>query len=172
MGAQVRYGTIAVGAYGAHWPGSHQGAFTDQYRPPWDRGGGRGPFTQRYPLWSGWSFGARVGGGDLEGYAVVREARGYEPFSCDGAGTQTKRFIRGITKDADGNAISDVIVQGFVTSDDRYVGQDVSRTDGTYLLGTETVAGVQHYLVAYKPGSPDIGGTSVNTITSTNVDGT
>ena len=62
-------------------------------------------------------------------------------------------------------------MQGFVTATDAYVGQDVSRDDGTYLLGTETVAGVAHYLVAYKAGSPDIGGTTVNTLTSTNVDG-
>ena len=38
--------------------------------------------------------------------------------------------------------------------------------------GTDTPAGTQHYLVAYKPGSPDTAGTTVNTLTPTNVDGT
>ena len=180
MGVYAKYGTIAVGAYMAHQPGSHPRGFTDQYYPQWDRGGARGPRTWRDKLrWrSCWSFGCRIGYGAPSGNdgvsscADISAANPFEPFSCDGEGTQTKRFIRGITKDSSGNAISDVIVQGFVTATDAYVGQDVSRTDGTYTLGTETIAGVQHYLVAYKPGSPDIGGTTVNTITSTNVDGT
>jgi hypothetical protein len=96
----------------------------------------------------------------------------YEPYSCDGAGTQTKRFIKGVTKDSVGATIANAIVQGFVTSTDAYVGEVTSGEDGTYTLGTETKAGVQHYLVAYKAGSPDVAGTTVNTLTSTNVDGT
>lgn len=176
MGAQVRYGTIAVGAYGAHWPGSHQAAFTDQYHEKWDRGRARGPRTNKDPYrWDSlWSFGCRIGGGDLEGYAQgagLSSADPFEPFSCDGPGTQTKRFIRGTVYDSVGVAVSGAIVQGFVTSTDAYVGEVQSNEDGTYTLGTETVAGVQHYLVAYKPGSPDTGGTTVNTLTSTNVDG-
>lgn len=180
MGVYHRYGTIAIGAFMAHQPGSHPASFTDHYTEKWDRGGARSPRTWRDKMrWDSlWSFGCRVGYGAPSGSDGVSScmdltsADPFEPFSCDGEGTQTKRFIRGITKDSGGNAISDVIVQGFVTATDAYVGQDISRDDGTYLLGTETVAGVQHYLVAYKPGAPDIGGTTVNTITSTNVDGT
>lgn len=176
MGVYAKYGTIAVGAYMAHQPGTHPAAFTDQYTVRWDRGRARGPATHKDPMrWDSlWSFGCRVGGGDLEGYAQgagLMSADPFEPYSCDGQGTQTKRFIRGVAKDENGVPISGVTVQGFVTATDAYVGEDVSRDDGTYVLGTETVAGVAHYLVAYKPGSPDIGGTTVNTLTSTNVDG-
>lgn len=96
----------------------------------------------------------------------------FEPFSCDGEGTQTKRFIKGTCVDSSDVAVSGAIVQAFVTSDDRYVGEVQSRDDGSYDLGVETIAGVQHYLVAYKPGAPDTAGTTVNTLTSTNVDGT
>lgn len=96
----------------------------------------------------------------------------YEPFSCDGEGTQTLRFINGICKDSTSTIVANATVQAFRTSDDLYVGQDVSREDGTYNCGVATVAGVQHYLVAYKAGSPDITGATVNTLTSTNVDGT
>lgn len=96
----------------------------------------------------------------------------FEPFSCGGEGTQTKRFIRGTCVDASDVAVANAIVQAFVTSTDEYKGQDVSRDDGTYLVGVESIAGVQHYLVAYKPGSPDTAGTTVNTLTTTNVDGT
>ena len=180
MGAQVRYGSIAVGAYSAHQPGSHQRAFTDQYHPKWDRGGARSPRTWKDPnrWYSLWSWGCRIGGGDLEGYSTSGGSGGlaskdlFEPYSCDGAGTQTKRFLRGTCVDSVDAPVANAIVQGFVTSTDAFVGEVTANTDGTYTLGTETVAGVQHYLVAYKAGSPDIAGTTVNTLTSTNVDGT
>jgi hypothetical protein len=96
----------------------------------------------------------------------------FEPYSCDGEGTQTKRFIRGTCVDSVDAPIANAIVQGFVTATDAFVGEVTAGEDGTYTLGTETVAGVAHYLVAYKAGSPDVAGTTVNTLTSTNVDGT
>lgn len=180
MGAQLLYGTAgATGGGFSSRPGELQPSFVERWHEPKWQWQCRSPKTWRdRARWDSlWSFGCRVGYGAPSGNDGVSSCADltspdpFEPFSCDGEGTQTKRFIRGITKDADGIAISDVIVQGFVTATDAYVGQDVSRTDGTYTLGTETVAGVAHYLVAYKPGSPDIGGTTVNTITSTNVDG-
>lgn len=120
-----------------------------------------------------WSWGCRVGGGDLEGYGEgdIGTGNGYEPFSCDGEGTQTKRFIRGVTQDSGGSPLANAIVQGFITATDVFVGEVTSGNDGTFTLGTETVAGVQHYLVAYKAGGGDVAGTTVNTLTSTNVDG-
>ena len=179
MGVYNKYGTIAVGAYGAHWPGWHPAAFRDQYYPRWDRGGACSPRTVKDPYrwYSLWSFGCRVGAGspigsDGAGWYDLSMKDLYEPYSCDGAGTQTKRFIKGVTKDSVGATIANAIVQGFVTSTDAYVGEVTSGEDGTYTLGTETIAGVQHYLVAYKAGSPDVAGTTVNTLTSTNVDGT
>lgn len=181
MGVQLRYGTAgATGGGFSSRPGELQPSLDERWHEPKWQWQCRGPKTWADKLrWrSCWSFGCRIGYGAPSGNdgvsscADISAANPFEPFSCGGEGTQTKRFIRGVTKDSSGNAISDVIVQGFVTATDAYVGQDVSRTDGTYTLGTETIAGVQHYLVAYKPGSPDIGGTTVNTITSTNVDGT
>lgn len=175
MGVYAKYGTIAVGAYMAHQPGSHPLAFRDQYTPRWDRGGARSPTTWRdQSRWESlWSWGCRVGGGDDLSYSAqgIEVGNGYEPFSRDGAGTQTKRFIRGVTNDADGNPLSGVIVQGFVTATDAYVGEVQSMTDGTYILGTETVAGTAHYLVAFLAGSPNRAAASDNTILSTNVDG-
>lgn len=96
----------------------------------------------------------------------------FEPPSCIGNGTQTTRFIKGTCVDASDVAVASAIVQGFITATDVFVGEVTANTDGTYTLPTATVAGVAHYLVAYKAGSPDIAGTTVNTITSTNVDGT
>jgi hypothetical protein len=111
-------------------------------------------------------------GSDGESAFGLSMADGYEPFSCDGEGTQTKRFIRGTCVDNSEVPQAGVIVQGFVTATDAYVGEVQSNLDGTYTLPTDTAPGVQHYLVAYKAGAPDTAGTTVNTLTSTLVDGT
>lgn len=180
MGAQVRYGTIAVGAYGAHWPGSHQAAFGDQYHSRWDRGGARSPRTWRDParwasLWPTSRFAGGSGGAGTDAMFVVGqglECSGmYEPYSCDGGGTQSIKFVLGMCVDASDVAIADATVQGFVSSTDAFTGEGVSRADGSYAVPTQN-PGVAHYVVAYKAGSPDIGGTTVNTLTPTNLDGT
>jgi hypothetical protein len=179
MGSQLRYGTAgATGGGFSHQPGSHQFTFGDQYYPKWDRGGAISPRTWKDKNWwySLWSYGCRTGmgggGNDGEGSRGLSYPDLFEPFSCDGEGTQTKRFIKGTCVDSVDAPVANAIVQGFVTATDAYVGEVTANNDGTYTLGTETIAGVQHYLVAYKPGSPDIAGTTVNTLTSTNVDGT
>jgi len=123
------------------------------------------------------SFGCRISGGDLEGYnsgcGDLSKSDPFEPFSCDGPGTQSLNFIKGVCYISDGVTPSaNATVQGFVTATDAYVGEDVSRLDGSYTLGTNQLKTTAHYLVAYKAGSPDIAGTTVNTLLPTNVDGT
>ena len=123
-----------------------------------------------------WSWGCRVAYGSPVGTdgAAGRDLSYidlFEPYSCDGEGTQSTRFIKGTCVDASDVPVGSAIVQGFVTSTDAYVGAVEAHADGTYTLGTDTLPGVAHYLVAYKPGSPDIAGTTVNTLTSTHVDG-
>lgn len=179
MGAQVTYGSIAVGAYYAHQRGSHQPAFTDQYHPKWDRGNRRGPRTWKDPnrWYSLWSFGCRVAsgngsGGDGSSFYDLTTHDMFEPYSCDGGGCSQNRFIRGTCVDVSDVPVANPIVQAFRTSDDAFMGEVQANTDGTYTVPVASVAGVQHYLVAYKAGSPDIAGTTVNTLTSTNVDGT
>lgn len=181
MGTQLKYGTAgATGGGYSSQPGSLQAAFDESRHEPrwsWQQ---RSPKTwrDRNQWYSLWSWGCRIGGGDLEGYATGGSAGGlsskdlFEPYSCDGEGTQTKRFLRGTCVDASDVPVANAIVQAFVTSTDTYVGEVQANADGTYVLGVETLAGVQHYLVAYKPGSPDVAGTTVNTLTNTNVDGT
>lgn len=178
MGAQLGYGTAgATGGGFSSQPGTLQPAFIERWAEPkwsWQQ---RAPKTWKDKnRWrSLWSYGCRVSGGALQEYAAVgndlQAGDLFEPYSCDGEGTQTKRFIRGTTVDSVDAPVANAIVQGFVTATDAYVGEVTSAEDGTYTLGTETAAGVQHYLVAYKAGSPDIAGTTVNTLTATNVDG-
>ena len=181
MGCQTRYGTIAIGAYMAHQPGTHQLAFRDQYYPRWDRGGALGPRTWKDKnRWNSlWSFGCRMtGGGEVvgaDGAPPVTNALAskdlFEPYSCDGEGTQSKNFLRGTCKDSGGTPVANAIVQAFVTATDAFAGEVAGNTDGTYTLGVEQSKATPHYLVAYKAGSPDIAGTTVNTLLPTNVDG-
>jgi len=181
MGVQLRFGTAgATGGGFSCQPGGLQPSYAEDWHEPKWSWQARSPKTWKdRNLWySLWSFGCRVGGGDLEGYSTVGQSGGlaskdlFEPYSCDGEGTSVSRFIKGTVVDANGDPAANAIVQGFVTATDAYVGQDVSRQDGSYTLATDTPAGTQHYLVAYKAGSPDVAGTTVNTLTSTNVDGT
>jgi len=94
----------------------------------------------------------------------------FEPYSQDGAGTQSIKFVQGLVVDDSGNAVPGATIQGFVTSTDAYTGEAQSREDGSYAVPTQN-PGVAHYLVAYIPGSPDRGGTSVNTLIPANLDG-
>lgn len=180
MGARLTFGT--AGATGGGWsaqPGTLQPAYEEsRHEPRWSMQA-RSPKTwrDRNQWFSLWSFGCRMSGGDLEGYAVAGQGGMtvhdmYEPYSCDGEGSPQSRFIRGNCVDASDVAVANPIVQAFRTSDDAFMGEAQANTDGTYIVPVASVAGVAHYLVAYKAGSPDIAGTTVNTITNTNVDGT
>lgn len=95
----------------------------------------------------------------------------FEPYSCDGDGCQTVKWILGRCVDASDVAIANATVRGFVAATNAYTGEGVSRLDGTYQVPTQN-PGVAHYVVAYKAGSPDISGTSVNTLLPSNIDGT
>src|SRR5258706_13707919 len=70
--------------------------------------------------------------------------------------------IAGITKDASGNALGNCMVQIFRTADDSYVSQVTSDANGNYNIPASNL--FQHYLVAYLAGSPDVAGTTVNTL--------
>lgn len=178
MGAQVTYGTINVGAYYAHLRGTSQPAFMDQYDLKWDRGGGRGPRTWRDPnqwfwLWPSSRF---AGGGDIgQGYIVtgqdLAQTGQFGPYLCDGPGQKTMKFIKGKVVDESGNPVPSATVQGFRTSDDAFCGFEASaREDGEFDLPT-MFPNDAHYIVAYVPGSPDRGGTSLNTLTPAFIDG-
>jgi hypothetical protein len=179
MGAQLRFGTVgATGGGFASQPGSLQPAFAEPTgRAHWcyQR---RSPHTWRDPYrwYSQWSFGCRVGAGapigsDGAGWYDLSMKDLFEPYSRDGAGTQSIKFIKGAVADASGNAVSGAVVQGFVTATDAYTGEAQSREDGSYEVPTQN-PGVAHYVVAYLAGSPDRGGTSVNTLIPANLDGT
>jgi hypothetical protein len=70
--------------------------------------------------------------------------------------------IRGVTKDSAGAVLGNCVVQLFKTDDDAFLGQTTSDANGAYVLYASPT--IQHYLVAYLAGSPDVSGTTVNTV--------
>lgn len=182
MGAQLRYGTAgATGGGFSAQPGSLQPAFAEPWAYPKWCWQARSPRTWKDPNnWrSRWSFGVHFSGAGFsaqDGAANIGNDLTspclFEPYSCDGAGTQSLKFIKGQTIDESSNALSGVTVQAFRTSDDAFAGYEVqSREDGSYDLATN-FPGVNHYVVAYLAGSPDRAGTTVNTLVPANIDGT
>lgn len=182
MGAQVKYGSVSVGAYYSTQPGSLQPGFVESRldtRPDfsWQRRSAK-TWRDRNAWASRWPTSRFSGGGGGAGAdAMVVVGQGlecsgmFEPFSCDGEGTQSTKWIKGRCEDASGVAVANAIIQCFRTSDDAFGGQGVSFDDGTYQVPTQ-FPGVAHYVVAYKPGAPDVGGTTVNTLIPANIDGT
>jgi len=73
--------------------------------------------------------------------------------------------IAGITKDSSGNRLGNCVVDLFYTQDDTRAAQVLSDQDGnfTFLIGPSLAC----YIVAYKAGSPDVAGTTVNTLVGT-----
>lgn len=98
-------------------------------------------------------------------------AEGYGPWESHEAGSQNLKFIMGVCYDSVGGTVSGAVVQGFLTSNDRFVRETTADSNGRYELGTEYASPTQHYLVSYRSGAPDISGTTVNTLTATNRDG-
>lgn len=181
MGVNLKYGTAgATGGGFSAQNGTLQPSFEDRIkRLPADDWQKRGPrsWKDRNSWFSLWPTCRFNGGGDSgQAYQPVGQGTGeagmYEPFSCDGGGCQTLKFIKGTCVDASDVAIANATVQAFRSSDDAFAGYEAtSRDDGSYDLATN-FPGVNHYVVAYKAGSPDIGGTTVNTLVPTGIDGT
>lgn len=182
MPVDHKYGTAGATGGGFASYGGWQPWFleeTNLVRPDycWQRRTSK-TWKDRNQWYSLWSFGCRVSGDGTLGYAPAGGGQGladkdlFEPYSCDGEGTQSRNFLRGTCKDAGGTPVANAEVQAFRTSDDSFQGSDFSCGDGTYGVGVQQPTSVQHYLVAYKAGTPDISGTTVNTLLPTNVDGT
>lgn len=70
--------------------------------------------------------------------------------------------ITGVTRDSNGTALGSCRVGLFRTMDDSFVHQVTSDASGNYAIPASNL--LQHYLVFYKTGSPDVAGSSVNTL--------
>lgn len=131
--------------------------------------GARGRF---YTLWpqSGMMSGDRSSGYCLFGMDCA-DTDWWSPPQRAGRGNGATKFIMGQCLDESSVAVSGAIVQGFLTATDAFVAEIACDASGLYELPTPN-PGAAHYLVAYRAGAPDIAGTTVNTLTPTNRDGT
>lgn len=71
--------------------------------------------------------------------------------------------LAGVTKNSSGVIVAGCTVKLFRTSDNAYIGQVTSDGSGAYTF-SGVAGGTNYYLIAYKPGSPDVMGTTVNTL--------
>ena len=75
--------------------------------------------------------------------------------------------ISGVTRDGANNILGSCIVELFRTKDDVKVDTTTSDVStGIYNFYNVSI-GQQYYAVAYKIGSPDLSGTTINTLTGT-----
>lgn len=88
------------------------------------------------------------------------------------SGINSSKTITGITKDVNGNPLAGVSVNAYRTSADvtnnlpadlKEGPTAVSAADGAYTIYVSNSDA--HYLVGYKAGSPDVSGTTLNTLT-------
>lgn len=93
------------------------------------------------------------------------EASRYGPPPEVIGGNQMRSFS-GTTRDSAGAVLGSAVVQAFLTASDQFVREVTSDAGGYFDLRSQ-FPGVNHYLVAYKPGSPDQAGTTVNTLQPT-----
>jgi hypothetical protein len=72
--------------------------------------------------------------------------------------------IAGVTKDGTGAVLGGCQVQVFEAATDRYVTEVISdAVTGVYTIYVGIGSG-PYYLVAYKAGTPDVAGTTANTL--------
>lgn len=69
----------------------------------------------------------------------------------------------GVTRNAVGATLPNCLVQLYRSADRSYVHSMTSDANGNYAIPASNL--LQHFLIAYLPGSPDVAGTTVNTLT-------
>jgi hypothetical protein len=112
-----------------------------------------------------WSAPRNISGGSAGLYYVGNDAsigNRFAPPPQESGGQQMRKFI-GITRDSAGNTLGNAVVHVYLTNNDQFL-RLLNSDSGGYFEACSEYQGVNHYLVAYKAGSPDIAGTTVNTL--------
>src|SRR6266581_813857 len=85
----------------------------------------------------------------------------YVPAS---SGTSSRYLISGVTRDGSGTALGNCMVEIYETVSNIFRGSTVSDAAGNYAVEIVGDRSVTLFAVAYLPGSPDVAGTTVNTL--------
>ncbi len=141
------------------------------YKPKYNWG-----YRQRYPEGPVFTFcdlwpSTRMCSGDPTAPLAIfgldsQQAGEWEPEDGGLGGNTRPYFINGQVFDNGANPLGGAVVDGFLTADNSFVGSTATNSLGYYSLPTLFTA-VAHYLVAYYPGSPNLAGTTVNTLIPT-----
>lgn len=101
------------------------------------------------------------------GQSGIIGAANWDPFvrASNWTGHLGWKTISGVTRDTNGAVLGGVNVHCFRTADDLLIYQSTSDVGGIYAVYTYDTGA--HYLVAYKSGTPDLSGTTANTLTGT-----
>lgn len=116
-------------------------------------------------LWPGSRFmggGGGMGGPFQDDFDGTRACWGVE---LRASGGQQHKVITGTTRDSASTALPNCVVAAYLTTTDVLQGEATSDNGGTFSVPTRETGA--HYLVAYKAGSPDVMGTTVNTLIPT-----
>ena len=115
---------------------------------------------QRTPWWPGSAMGF-VGDSTVDmGMQTATATWGFYDLS---RGCVSRFGVRGVTRDVYGSPLPFATVKLYQTSSDLMVGSVVSDANGNFTVTTPFYPD-QHYMVTYKAGSPDVFGTSPNTL--------
>lgn len=71
-------------------------------------------------------------------------------------------YISGVTRDNAGNPLANCTVRLYRTANDSVAAVVVSDGSGNFSIASSPA--LAHYIVAYLPGSPDVAGTTLNTL--------
>ncbi len=99
----------------------------------------------------------------LQHRALAFKMRRPGPKSLTPQTTPNQLVISGVTKDSTGAALAGVTVKLYRTSDDALMATTTSDGSGNYSFANVGL-GEAYYVTAYKAGSPDVAGTTVNTL--------
>lgn len=118
--------------------------------------------VQKFNYWNG--FWPKGNGfvGDYGADVGLIDSTAWGGFYPAGGVASRLGFV-GVTRDQYGTPTGNCVVQLFRTSDDLFIMEITSDADGNFLLQSIYTPDT-HYIVAYKAGSPDIFGTTVNTL--------
>lgn len=123
------------------------------------RPGGASSLSGTWGIGRGQRPGANRQGLSPGGFSLNPSSR---PFRSRPLSDYISARITGTTLDSAGSPLGSCVVDMFRTSDDIKV--DSTTSDGSGVFSFIPLQYGPFYLVAYKPGSPDVAGTTVNTL--------
>lgn len=135
----------------------HRRREVDRTRTPWRAAPG-------YSLaQSFWPSGSQAFVGDYGTDIGIASSRWSPRYYRVSLGAPSRVGFVGVTRDQYGAPLGSCVVQLFRTADDLFIMETTSDASGNFLLQSWYTPDT-HYIVAYKAGSTDVFGTTVNTL--------